>query len=195
MDNDSNISWLVATDDLTGDSKQPQYCESSVKGESCCCAAVPHGAELVCRRLHGEYSLLPVTRIAVMCPTVLGQCTVDSALKERDAKLQEAGDLHRFLRSVDHFQAWFIKTQTDVALEDIPCSLTEAEKLLSQHQTIKEEIDNYKDEYAKMMEYGEKITANELYIKAMRSLQEGFPSQPLTRGSTGKEMISFPKIK
>ncbi|KPI92466.1 Spectrin beta chain [Papilio xuthus] len=80
-------------------------------------------------------------------------------LKERDSKLEEAGDLHRFLRSVDHFQAWLTKTQTDVASEDIPSSLSEAEKLLSQHQTIKEEIDNYKDEYAKMMEYGEKITA------------------------------------
>ncbi|XP_062529701.1 spectrin beta chain isoform X2 [Bombyx mori] len=80
-------------------------------------------------------------------------------LKERDSKLEEAGDLHRFLRSVDHFQAWLTKTQTDVASEDIPSSLPEAEKLLSQHQTIKEEIDNYKDEYAKMMEYGEKITA------------------------------------
>lgn len=42
---------------------------------------------------------------------------------------------------------------------DTPSNLSEAEKLLSQHQTIKEEIDNYKDEYAKMMEYGEKITA------------------------------------
>lgn len=42
---------------------------------------------------------------------------------------------------------------------DIPSNLAEAEKLLSQHQTIKEEIDNYRDEYAKMMEYGEKITA------------------------------------
>ncbi|XP_050677383.1 spectrin beta chain isoform X1 [Leptidea sinapis] len=80
-------------------------------------------------------------------------------LKERDAKLEEAGDLHRFLRSVDHFQTWLTKTQTDVASEDIPSSLPEAEKLLSQHQTIKEEIDNYKDEYAKMMEYGQKITA------------------------------------
>lgn len=38
-------------------------------------------------------------------------------LKERDAKLEEAGDLHRFLRSVDHFQAWLTKTQTDVASE------------------------------------------------------------------------------
>lgn len=47
---------------------------------------------------------------------------------------------------------------------DTPSSLPEAEKLLSQHQTIKEEIDNYRDEFAKMMEYGEKITAVSIFI-------------------------------
>ncbi|XP_076252536.1 spectrin beta chain isoform X3 [Rhynchophorus ferrugineus] len=81
-------------------------------------------------------------------------------LKERDAKLEEAGDLHRFLRDLDHFQTWLTKTQTDIASEDTPASLSEAEKLLSQHQAIKEEIDNYRDDYTKMMEYGEKITAD-----------------------------------
>ncbi|XP_044730255.1 spectrin beta chain isoform X2 [Chrysoperla carnea] len=79
-------------------------------------------------------------------------------LKERDSKLEEAGDLHRFLRDLDHFQAWLTKTQTDVASEDTPASLAEAEKLLSQHQTIREEIDNYTDDYSKMMEYGERLT-------------------------------------
>ncbi|KMQ98255.1 spectrin beta chain isoform x6 [Lasius niger] len=58
-------------------------------------------------------------------------------LKERDAKLEEAGDLHR---------------------EDTPTSLADAEKLLTQHQNIKEEIDNYTDDYQKMMEYGERLT-------------------------------------
>jgi len=82
-------------------------------------------------------------------------------LKERDAKLEEAGDLHRFLRDLDHFQAWLTKTQTDVASEDIPASLAEAEKLLSQHQGIREEIDNYTDDYSRMMDYGERITAEE----------------------------------
>lgn len=82
-------------------------------------------------------------------------------LKERDAKLEEAGDLHRFLRDLDHFQAWLTKTQTDVASEDIPASLAEAEKLLSQHQGIREEIDNYTDDYSRMMEYGERITEEE----------------------------------
>ncbi|XP_066147280.1 spectrin beta chain isoform X2 [Euwallacea fornicatus] len=81
-------------------------------------------------------------------------------LKERDAKLEEAGDLHRFLRDLDHFQSWLTKTQTDIASEDTPNSLPEAEKLLSQHQAIREEIDNYTDDYTKMMDYGEKITAD-----------------------------------
>ncbi|XP_011882724.1 PREDICTED: spectrin beta chain isoform X2 [Vollenhovia emeryi] len=79
-------------------------------------------------------------------------------LKERDAKLEEAGDLHRFLRDLDHFQTWLTKTQTDVASEDTPTSLSDAEKLLTQHQNIKEEIDNYTDDYQKMMEYGERLT-------------------------------------
>lgn len=65
----------------------------------------------------------------------------------------------RFLRDLDHFQAWLTKTQTDVASENIPNSLADAEKLLSQHKSIREEIDNYTDDYSKMMEYGEKITA------------------------------------
>ncbi|XP_015125014.1 spectrin beta chain isoform X2 [Diachasma alloeum] len=80
-------------------------------------------------------------------------------LKERDSKLEEAGDLHRFLRDLDHFQTWLTKTQTDVASEDTPTSLADAEKLLTQHQNIKEEIDNYTDDYTKMMEYGERLTA------------------------------------
>ncbi|XP_043206093.1 spectrin beta chain-like isoform X2 [Amphibalanus amphitrite] len=83
-------------------------------------------------------------------------------LKERYSKLEEAGDLHRFLRDLDHFSAWLTKTQTDVASEDIPQSLSEAERLLSQHQTIREEIDNYNDDYNSMMEYGERVTAEDV---------------------------------
>lgn len=81
-------------------------------------------------------------------------------LKERDSKLEEAGDLHRFLRDLDHFQAWLTKTQTDVASEDPPDSLPEAEKLLNQHQSIREEIDNYTEDYKNMMEYGERLTSD-----------------------------------
>ncbi|KAI8116109.1 Spectrin beta chain [Lucilia cuprina] len=80
-------------------------------------------------------------------------------LKERDSKLEEAGDLHRFLRDLDHFQTWLTKTQTDVASEDTPTSLPEAEQLLNQHQSIREEIDNYTEDYKNMMEYGERLTS------------------------------------
>ncbi len=38
--------------------------------------------------------------------------------------------------------------------------MAEAEKLLSQHQQIREEIDSYTNDYAGMMEYGEKVTAD-----------------------------------
>lgn len=101
-------------------------------------------------------------------------------LKERDAKLEEAGDLHRFLRDLDHFQSWLTKTQTDVASEDIPSSLAEAENLLTQHQQIRDEIDNYTEDYNSMMDYGEKITRDQTDAQYMflrervRALQDGW---------------------
>jgi len=81
-------------------------------------------------------------------------------LQVRDAKLEEAGDLHRFLKDLDHFQAWLTKTESGIANEDSPSSLAEAEKLLSQHQQIREEIDSYTNDYSQMMDYGEKVTAD-----------------------------------
>ena len=35
--------------------------------------------------------------------------------------------------------------------------MAEAEKLLSQHQQIREEIDSYENDYTDMMAYGEKV--------------------------------------
>ena len=54
-------------------------------------------------------------------------------MREQEAKLDEAGDLQRFLRDLDHFQAWLSATQRQVASEDEPQSLAEAEQLLQQH--------------------------------------------------------------
>ena len=79
-------------------------------------------------------------------------------LKERDEKLGEAGELQCSLSNLDHFQQWLSRTQTTVASEDITNSLADAEKLLNQHQQLKDEIDAYAPEYAKMKEFGDKIT-------------------------------------
>ena len=73
---------------------------------------------------------------------------------------EEAGDLHIFLRDLDHFQAWLSKTESDIANEDSPSNLAEVEKLLSTHQQIGEEIDSYVKDYSSMMDYGEKVTAD-----------------------------------
>lgn len=75
---------------------------------------------------------------------------------------------------MDHFQAWLTKTQTDVASEDIPSSLSEAEKLLSQHQQIRDEIDNYTEDYNDMMEYGEKVTQDQTDAQYMFLREVGY---------------------
>ena len=82
-------------------------------------------------------------------------------LKERDEKLGEAGELQRFLGSLDHFQSWLSRTQMTVASEDIPNSLADAEKLLNQHQQLRDEIDTYAPEYAKIKDFGDKVTEGE----------------------------------
>ena len=83
---------------------------------------------------------------------------ISTQLKERDEKLGEAGELQRFLGSLDHFQQWLSRTQTTIASEDIPNSLADAERLLNQHQQLRDEIDTYAPEYAKIKEFGEKVT-------------------------------------
>ena len=45
-----------------------------------------------------------------------------------------------------------------MASEDIPNSLSDAERLLNQHQQLKDEIDAYCPEYAKMKDFGDRVT-------------------------------------
>lgn len=94
-------------------------------------------------------------------------------LKTREAALSEAGDLHQFLRDIDDFQAWLARTVTEIASEDLPESLAEAEKMLNKHAAIKEEIDGYEENYAKMKETGERICADQtdtqyVFLKQVR---------------------------
>uniref|UniRef100_A0A914HJH5 Spectrin beta chain n=1 Tax=Globodera rostochiensis TaxID=31243 RepID=A0A914HJH5_GLORO len=82
-------------------------------------------------------------------------------VREQEAKLDEAGDLQRFLRDLDHFQAWLTATQRQVASVDEPQSLAEAEQLLQQHAAIKEEIDGYAEDYRKMRAMGDRVTQDQ----------------------------------
>ncbi|CAF4189111.1 unnamed protein product [Rotaria sordida] len=66
-------------------------------------------------------------------------------------------------------------------IEDIPNTLNEAEQLLTQHQTIKEEIDRYDPDYTQMKEYGHRVirdtdTTNSQYIflrERLKALDNG----------------------
>uniref|UniRef100_A0A8C1CCE2 Spectrin beta chain n=1 Tax=Cyprinus carpio carpio TaxID=630221 RepID=A0A8C1CCE2_CYPCA len=79
-------------------------------------------------------------------------------LRNREASLGEASKLQQFLRELDDFQSWLSRTQTAIASEDMPNTLTEAEKLLAQHEGIKNEINNYEEDYQKMRDMGEMVT-------------------------------------
>ena len=89
-------------------------------------------------------------------------------LKERDAKLEEAGDLHRFLKDLDHFQVWLSKTESVIANKDSPASLAEVVRLLSTHQQNTEESDNY------IKAYGVDIEAP--YNTSFRALKFATPT-------------------
>ncbi|KRZ95490.1 Spectrin beta chain [Trichinella sp. T8] len=101
-------------------------------------------------------------------------------VREYEAKLDEAGDLQRFLRDLDHFQGWLSSVMRQVASEDEPQSLAEAEQLLSQHSVIREEIDGYAEDYAKMRMMGDRVTQDQtdpqylLLRQRLDGLQEGW---------------------
>jgi spectrin beta len=88
-------------------------------------------------------------------------------LKVRDERLGEANELQKFLGNLDHFQQWLSNTQKQIASEDIPQDLAEAEKLLNQHQQIKEEIDGYAPEYEKMRVYGQQVVEGQEDVQYM----------------------------
>uniref|UniRef100_A0AAY4D4J4 Spectrin beta chain n=1 Tax=Denticeps clupeoides TaxID=299321 RepID=A0AAY4D4J4_9TELE len=81
-----------------------------------------------------------------------------ATMKKREESLGEASKLQGFLRDLDDFQSWLSRTQTAVASEDIPTSLAEAERLLTQHEGIKNEVDNYREDYEKMRATGAEVT-------------------------------------
>ena len=81
-------------------------------------------------------------------------------LNKREETMGEAAELQKFLRDLDHFSVWLTRTQTAVASSEAPQSLVEAEQMLNQHQTIKEEIDRYVPDYSRMKEYGDRVCNN-----------------------------------
>uniref|UniRef100_A0A673HMK3 Spectrin beta chain n=1 Tax=Sinocyclocheilus rhinocerous TaxID=307959 RepID=A0A673HMK3_9TELE len=102
-----------------------------------------------------------------------------ATMKRREESLGEASKLQGFLRDLDDFQAWLSRTQTTVASEDTPTSLAEAECLLAQHEAIKNEVDNYREDYEKMRATGVEVT------RGQTDAQHMFLAQRLQALDTG----------
>lgn len=80
------------------------------------------------------------------------------SLRRREESLGEASKLQGFLRDLAAFQAWLSRTQTAVASEDVPATLAEAERSLSQHESIRKEIAHYGEDYRAAGAVGREVT-------------------------------------
>ncbi|XP_053110826.1 spectrin beta chain, erythrocytic isoform X2 [Hemicordylus capensis] len=90
---------------------------------------------------------------------------LQNTLQSQEASLGEASKLHKFLQDLDDFQAWLFKAQKAVASEEVPNSLAEAEHLLQQHASVKEEIDQHKDDYSHVKEIGDRVTQGQTDVE------------------------------
>ncbi|XP_053908532.1 spectrin beta chain, non-erythrocytic 2 isoform X2 [Cuculus canorus] len=105
------------------------------------------------------------------------------SLRRREESLGEASKLQGFLRDLSAFQAWLSRTQTAVASEDVPATLAEAERLLSQHESIRKEIAHYGDDYRSARAVGREVT------QERRDAQHVFLQQRLEALDTGWEEL------
>lgn len=104
-------------------------------------------------------------------------------LRRREESLGEASKLQGFLRDLAAFQAWLARTQTAVASEDVPATLAEAERLLSQHESIRKEIAHYGDDYRSTRAVGRQVT------QGQTDAQHVFLHQRLEALDTGWEEL------
>ncbi|XP_023801445.1 spectrin beta chain, non-erythrocytic 4 [Cyanistes caeruleus] len=93
------------------------------------------------------------------------------ALQGCEDTLTIAGRLQQFIQDLDNFLGWLVKTQAAVGSEEVPDSLAEAERLLNVHVALKEEINGYEEDYAKIQAASELLALEEMEVPYL-SLQQ-----------------------
>ncbi|XP_017695372.1 PREDICTED: spectrin beta chain, non-erythrocytic 4-like [Lepidothrix coronata] len=93
------------------------------------------------------------------------------ALQGCEDTLTVAGRLQQFIQDLDDFLGWLVKTQAAVGSEEVPDSLAEAERLLNVHVALKEEINGYEEDYAKIQAASELLALEEMEVPSL-SLQQ-----------------------
>ncbi|KAL8220037.1 UNVERIFIED_CONTAM: hypothetical protein K2H54_037898, partial [Gekko kuhli] len=97
--------------------------------------------------------------------------TLKRTLQGWEDSLTVASRLQQFIQDLDGFLTWLVKTQAAVATEELPRNLAEAERLLSQHASLKEEINRYEEDYAKIQAVNEVLALEEAELPYL-SLQQ-----------------------
>uniref|UniRef100_A0A8C3UTA1 Spectrin beta chain n=1 Tax=Catharus ustulatus TaxID=91951 RepID=A0A8C3UTA1_CATUS len=93
------------------------------------------------------------------------------ALQGCEDTLTVAGRLQQFIQDLDNFLGWLVKTQAAVGSEEVPDSLAEAERLLNVHVALKEEINGYEEDYAKIQAASELLALEDMDVPYL-SLQQ-----------------------
>ncbi|MGH0151911.1 UNVERIFIED_CONTAM: hypothetical protein FKN15_020718 [Acipenser sinensis] len=89
--------------------------------------------------------------------------------------LTVASRLQQFIQDLDNFLTWLVRTQTAVASEELPNNLEEAERLINQHATLKEEIGRYEEDYNQIQAVNKLLAVEEAelpYISLQQWLQK-----------------------
>ncbi|XP_009889534.1 PREDICTED: spectrin beta chain, non-erythrocytic 4-like, partial [Charadrius vociferus] len=93
------------------------------------------------------------------------------ALQGCEDSLTIAGRLQEFIQDLDNFLGWLVKTQAAVASQELPDNLSQAERLLNQHAALKEEINGYEEDYAKIQAASDLLALEETEVPYL-SLQQ-----------------------
>ncbi|KAG9472487.1 hypothetical protein GDO78_019184 [Eleutherodactylus coqui] len=89
--------------------------------------------------------------------------------------LSVASKLQQFIQDLDNFLTWLVKTQTAVAAEELPSNLSEAERLLGLHASLKEEINRYEEDYNNIQAVNDLLSLEEAdlpYLSLQQWLQK-----------------------
>ncbi|KYO40220.1 hypothetical protein Y1Q_0020194 [Alligator mississippiensis] len=83
------------------------------------------------------------------------------ALQGCEDALAVAGRLQRFIQDLDDFLSWLVRAQAAAGTSEVPGSLAEAERLLSRHAALKEEIGRYEEDYARLQAVSDLLALEE----------------------------------
>lgn len=116
-------------------------------------------------------------------PCIAARASATSSLSPKRAWQEEGGAsaptehpllpyrLQQFIQDLDSFLTWLVKTQAAVASEELPCHLAGAERLLNHHASLKEEINRYEEDYAKIQAVNDVLALEEAELPYL-SLQQ-----------------------